>query len=200
MASRAEKGTLVVVLAAAGYLTGRYLYKKLGDHPAPPPTGIDLTFAKTVADAAKAVVRRTPTTKGLRPEDPGDPGQVDRHRYFFLYRRALRKGTDDPTLRTGAGLQTLQQRVVKEYDQVFDFVQTLVFVRTLVGDSSSRGPYYGGTESGPDAALHQGEARHLELGRYVKSRSFDPKPTSRSRNRLRQRKSDRGTSFNACVA
>src|SRR5262245_90093 len=159
---RSEKVVLGAVVTVAGVLTGRYLYGKLGEHaarPASPAPVPDPPFAKPVADAAAKIVKRTPTTNGLRPGDPGDAGQVDRHRYFFLYRRALRKGTDDPTLRTGAGLQTLRQRVVKEYDQVFAFLQT------LVGDSLVRGPYFGGLDKGPDSALHQGEARLLELGK-----------------------------------
>lgn len=145
-----------VVLGVSGFLVWYYVLRKSGDHP-PPPNEASLAFAKTAADVVAA-------QKQLRPQDIGDQGRIDRHRYFFLHRRARDLGLAKPALQTQPGLATLQQRIGLEFDQV------TAFLTARLGTSSARGPYFGGADPLPD--------RHLDLGQFVHSRSVDPLATT----------------------
>jgi hypothetical protein len=159
-----------VVLGITGVVVWRFVLRKSGDQK-PPPNEASIAFAKTAADAVAA-------QKQLRMQDAGDQGQIDRHRYFFLHRRARDLGLATPALQTGAGLATLQQRIGLELDQV------AAFLTDCIGTSDARGPYFGGEEKQTDEHGQPledpitGEARHLDLGQFVHSRTIDPPPTT----------------------
>jgi hypothetical protein len=150
------------VLGFGAYLMGRFVYELnavfgSGRYHLPPP--IDLTFAAKVVGAL--------TTKlEVKPAAPGNRGKEDRCRTFFIWARARELGIADATLRDGPGLETLKQRVERQF--------TLVdaFVNKLVGTAETRGAYFGGP-GGPE-----GQARHLDLGRYVSPRLIDPPSTT----------------------
>ncbi|MET0335600.1 MAG: hypothetical protein ABW190_15110, partial [Rhizobacter sp.] len=143
--------------AVAAVLIGRKLLSKSGEPPAAPTT-IDLTFAKTAADAVA-------TQKSLNRNAPGDEGKFDRLRYFFLHRRAVALGLADATLRVAPGLAQLQQRISLQSTKVEQFLAP------LVGTLQARGPYFG-------AARDTKPAHHLDLGFYVHVRAIDPPASS----------------------
>ena len=162
--SKAKVASNVVlggILGFGAYLMGRFIYELnavFGSRRYDLPPPIDLTFA------ARAVGALT-TKLELKPAAPGNKGKEDRCRTFFIWARARDLGIADATLRDGPGLETLKQRVERQF--------TLVdaFVNTLVGTAETRGPYFGGP--GPED-----QVRHLDLGRYVSPRLADPPSTT----------------------
>jgi hypothetical protein len=146
------------VLALGGLLLARQLAGKT-DQPAvsAPPPPVDLTFATSVADVVAA-------TRNLNRAD-----QVDRHVYFFLYRRARDLGLADASLRTGTGLATLRHRITLEAAIVTQFLDA------LIGSERNRGLLYGGPRPPEDAA---DPSRRLDLGEAIRSRDTDPPATT----------------------
>ncbi len=164
MASKTEYLVATGLVGAAAYLTWRFVLRKSGDPPppaAPTPSPIDLTFAREAADAIAA-------QKKLKRQNSGEEGQTDRHRYFFLFRRAAALGTANPALRSGPGLDTLRQRIAKELDLV------AAFLTDLLGTSQARGSYFGG----PPKPIDQGQSQRLDPGTFIHSRTIDPLPTT----------------------
>jgi hypothetical protein len=147
---------ITAVAIGGGYGLYRLLRREVTPPKRPPPP-VDLTFATKVVEALVPKL-------GLTPAEPGDLGKIERHRVFFVYRRAVALGLADATLRDGPGLETLKQRVEQDLTRVGGFVAG------QVGTASARGPYFGGA-GGPDP-------RHLDLGRFVAPRIGGPPPTT----------------------
>ena len=151
-------GVVVGGVTGIAYLTNRIIARVTADAPTkPPPTTIDLTFAETV--------RKDLTTQlKLDPTAPNDQGKENRHRIFFIHRRARDLGIADPALRTGQGLEKLKQQVKAEFDQVNKFLDEKL-------GTTNRGPYFGG----PEVIM---DLRHLDLGKFVSPHLFDPPATT----------------------
>lgn len=125
--------------------------------PAPP---IDTTFADNV-------LKDLTTDLKLDPTATGDQGKEDRHRGFFIYRRALNLGIADATLRQPQAADKLKQQVKAEFIHVNNFLD-----ERLWPDNANRGVYFGGTD------LRGLDPRHLDLGNFIGVLTTDPPPTT----------------------
>ena len=127
--------------------------------PKPPPP-IDTTFADTALKDLSADLKLDPTATG-------DQAKEDRHRSFFIHRRAVDLGIADATLRQAPGLEKLKQQVKAEFIQVNNFLD-----ERLWPDNANRGVYFGGEDTrGLDP-------RHLDLGNFIGVLTTDPPPTT----------------------
>jgi hypothetical protein len=135
---------IVGAIGGAGY-GGYKLIQRLLRRGAP---DVDLKFATEVVNSLVAKL-------ALRPTQAGDPGKIDRHRVFFIYRRAVALGKANPDLRTGPGLELLKERITAGFEIIDHFLSE------NLGTSGpfSRGPLYGG----PQIV----EPNHLDLGEMV---------------------------------
>jgi hypothetical protein len=151
-------GAVVGGVTGIAYLANRIIARVTADAPAkPPPATIDLTFAETV--------RKDLTTQlNLDPTAANEQGKENRHRIYFLYRRAIELGLIIPDLRTPQRLEDLKQQVKAEFEQVNQFLDEKL-------GTTNRGPYFGGPEILMDL-------RHLDLGKFVSPNLFDPPATT----------------------
>lgn len=150
-------GAVVGGVTGIAYVANRIIASVTADAPTKPPSTIDLTFAETV--------RKDLTTQlNLDPTAANEQGKENRHRIFFIHRRAIELGLAIPALRTGQGLEKLKQQVKAEFEQVNKFLDEKL-------GTTARGPYFGGPELVMDL-------RHLDLGKFVSPNLFDPPATT----------------------
>jgi hypothetical protein len=154
--------TAVVFGGAVGLIVvTRKIVKHFQGSAAPkPPPPIDTTFADTA-------LKDLTTDLKLDPTASGEQGKEDRHRSFFIYRRALDLGIADATLRQDPGLEKLKQQVRAEFIHVNNFLD-----ERLWPDNANRGEYFGGTDT------HGLDPRHLDLGNFIGVLITDPPPTT----------------------
>jgi hypothetical protein len=139
-------------VAAAIYTTYRLTCKGSRPKAAPPEQ-----------DFVKDVVTSVTSSKGLRPDQTGDRGKIDRHKGFFIRRRTRLVGQANAALRNEPGLGTLKARIASDFDQVDHFIAG------RIGTSTARGPLFGGK----DDTLPP----HLDLGELLHQRFDDPTTT-----------------------
>ena len=155
-----EVGAVVGGVVGVVYVTRKIIKHFQGSAPPKPPPPIDLTFADTV-------LKDLITDLKLDPTASGDQAKEDRHRSFFIYRRARDLGIANAALRAGPGLEQLKQQVKKEFTQVNNFLD-----ERLWPDNKNRGTYFGGED------LLGLDPRHLDLGKFIGVLTTDPPPTT----------------------
>jgi hypothetical protein len=106
------------------------------------PTPIDFAFVGVL-------VARFVKKKGLRIKDRQKPD--DRHKAFFVARRAYTLGLENESWRNEPDLHSLEERIESEYQKVDSFTVE------RIGSETARGPYFGGTDPS--------DYPHLDLAR-----------------------------------